>query len=498
MDKAKTFLSTSLVGQSSAQLQIPVSQKTSLPVHSSDLLTFSPERTLDLELRHGNADLIKVLNILGIGGPFKVTSPWELEDEQGRHLINAGGYAALPFGEMYPPLVQFMQQYLQTNQSSSLPQQSASAWRAALETNLVALLSREAPSHSDSQVFFSNSGAEAVEAALKFAKAARPKANYIINFSRAYHGKTIGALSLTPNEEYQAPFRPLMPGAYTLPYGDSQALHDALKTLKPKNIVAIIVEPVQGEGGVVTPPQDFLPTIHALCKQHGIISIADEIQTGLGRTGYYFASVAMGLEPDVITLAKPLGGGLVAVGATIARKSIYKKMLGGFESKRHSNTFGGNSLAMAVGVKSLELILEQNLPERAATFGKLGLKKLHAIQQKYPGYIKTVRSSGMLFAIQVRPVLTPALLFGQAELTNQLGTALTMRAMHLSGLHVCFTLNQSQVVRLTPALNMPEDVFDEMFRRVESAAQNHKQAWTMLPKMPADKLVKLIRLAVGK
>jgi acetylornithine/succinyldiaminopimelate/putrescine aminotransferase len=494
MNRAKPILTTSLVGQPSTQLE----KKKLLPIHSSDLLTLSPERTVSLELQYGNSDLIRVLNILGIGGPFKVTSPWELEDETGRHLINAGGYAALPFGEMYPPLVAFIQHYLQTNQSSSLPQQSASQWRAALETNLVALLAREAPSHADSQVFFSNSGAEAVEAAIKFAKAARPKANYIINFTRAYHGKTMGALSLTPNEEYQEPFRPLMPGAYTLPYGDSQALHDALKTLKPKNIIAIIVEPIQGEGGVIIPPQDFLPTIHALCKQHGIVSIADEIQTGLGRTGHHFASVAMGLEPDVITLAKPLGGGLVAIGATIARKSIYKKMLGGFESKRHSNTFGGNSLAMAVGLKSLEIILEDNLAERAADFGEQGLKKLQRIQQHHPGYIKSVRSAGMLFAIQVRHVLKPALLFGQTELANQLGTALTMRALHLNGLHVCFTLNQSQVVRLTPALNMPEELFNEMFERLETTARNHKQAWKMLPKMPMDRLVKLVKLAVGK
>ncbi len=500
MDKAKTLLTTSLVGQPTTQLQssiVPIQNRT-LPIHSSDLLTFSPERTINLELQHGNSDLIKVLNILGIGGPFKVISPWELADETGRHLINAGGYAALPFGEMYPPLVQFIQHYLQTNQSSSLPQQSASAWRAALETNLIALLAREAPSHTDSQVFFSNSGAEAVEAAIKFAKAARPKARYIINFSRGYHGKTIGALSLTPNEEYQAIFRPLMPGVYTLPYGDSQALHDAIKNLKAKNIIAIIVEPIQGEGGVVTPPKDFLPTIHALCKEHGILSIADEIQSGLGRTGHYFASIAMGLEPDIITLAKPLGGGLVAIGATIARKSIYKKMLGGFESKRHSNTFGGNSLAMAVGLKSLELILEERLAERAAEFGKKGLEKLERIQQRYPGYIKTVRSAGMLFALQVRHVLKPALLLGQSELANQLGTALAMRAMHLHGVHVCFTTNQSQIIRLTPALNMPEALFGEMFERVNLAAQNHKQAWKMLPKMPMDRLMKLVRLAIGK
>ena len=112
-------------------------------------------RIPELEARHGNGDLIRALTILGIAGPFKVTSPWELEDETGRHLINAGGYAALPFGEMYPPLVDFVRRYLSENSAMSLPQQSASAWRAALETNLVSLLAQEAPSHADSQVFFS-------------------------------------------------------------------------------------------------------------------------------------------------------------------------------------------------------------------------------------------------------------------------------------------------------------------------------------------------------
>jgi putrescine aminotransferase len=492
MAQNRTVLTTSLVGLGATQ------QANRLPVHSNDLLAFSPERTVQLEIQHGNGDLIKVLDILGIAGPFKVMSPWELEDETGNHLINAGGYAALPFGEMYPPLVDFISTYLQTNQSSSLPQQSASMWRAALETNLIALLAREAPSHADSQVFFSNSGAEAVEAALKFAKAARPKASYIINFTRAYHGKTVGALSLTPNEEYQAPFRPLMPGVYTLPYGDSQALRDTVVKLKAKNITAIIVEPIQGEGGVIIPHQDFLPTIHALCKEHGIVSIADEIQTGLGRTGYYFTSIIMGLEPDIITLAKPLGGGLVAVGATIARKSIYKKMLGGLESKRHSNTFGGNSLAMAVGVKALELIVEEKLVERSRAYGERGLKRLQAIQQRHPSFIKTVRGAGMLFALQLHPVLNPKFLPGQAELISQLGTALAMRVMHQHGVHVCFTLNQSQVIRLTPALNIPEAIFEEMFKRVEAAARGHKTSWQMVPKAPKRKLFELAKLALGK
>ena len=187
----------------------------------------------------------------------------------------------------------------------SLPQQSASAWRSALETNLIALLTFYAPSHHDSQVFFSNSGAEAVETALKFARTARPKAKYLINFTRGYHGKTAGALSLTPNEEYQAPFRPLLGNVITLPYGDAQALTDKVAELGPDKVIGVILEPIQGEGGVICPPADFLPAVNKL-REKGPLVIADEIQTGLGRCGYWFVSVAGGLDPDIITLAKPL------------------------------------------------------------------------------------------------------------------------------------------------------------------------------------------------
>ena len=469
-----------------------------LPVSVADLMAgLPPQRTVALEVAHGNGDLVKLLNILGIGGPFHVKSPWELEDEKGRHLINAGGYAALPFGEMYPPLTDFIKVYLEQNRSMSLPQQSASDWRAALETNLISLLASEAPSHADSQVFFSNSGAEAVEAAIKFAKAARPKAKYLINFTRAYHGKTTGALSLTPNEEYQGPFRPLMPGVKTLPYGNSDAVKRTLLNLGPKNVVAIILEPIQGEAGVITPPLDFLPGVQALAREHGVLTIADEIQSGLGRTGYWFASTAKGLEPDIITLAKPLGGGMVAVGATIARKWIVKRALGGLESKRHSNTFGGNSLAMAVGLKSLEIIAQEGLVEKAKRDGERGLERLKNLQRRYPGYIKEVRASGMLFALQLRHVVKPAFLPGQGELIKQFGTALAMRTMHINGVHVCFTLNSSQVIRLTPALNLPEEIFDELFNRVEKAAKGNRNAWQMIPKTPLPTLTKLARLALG-
>lgn len=467
-----------------------------LPIRSQDVLEgLSAKRSLELEQLYGNGDLIRALNILGISGPFKVQSPWELEDELGRHLINAGGYAALPFGESHPELITFITTFLAQNQSMSLPQQSVTAWRAALETNLVSLLAQHAPSHNDSQVFFSNSGAEAVEAALKLAKAARPKASIIINFSHAYHGKTLGALSLTPNEEYQDPFRPLLSDIQTLAYGDANAFEQTVKDIGADKIVAVIFEPIQGEAGVIIPPPEFLPAIYQVCQKYGILMIADEIQSGLGRTGHWFASIAMGLEPDIITLAKPLGGGMVATGATIARKWIVKKVLGGIYGKRHSNTFGGNSLTMAVGLKSLELLLDHKLVERSKQLGIQGLGRLKQIQETYPGYIKEVRGAGMLFAIQLRHVIKPALIPGQAELIRQLGTGMALRILHLNGLHVCYTQNSSRTFRLTPALNMPEELFLEMFHRLEQTAKTNSKAWHMLGKTSPIRLLRLAKLA---
>ena len=468
-----------------------------IKISSQDVLEgLGSKKTVSLESQYGNGDLIKLLDILGIGRLLQVKSPWLLEDDKSKELINAGGYAALPFGEMYPPMLEFIKAYLEQNKNMGLPQQSASEWRAALETNLVAILAKKQASHADSQVFFSNSGAEAIEAAIKFAKAARRKAKYIVNFSKGYHGKTLGALSLTPNEEYQALFRPLMPGVKTFKYGDSHYFEKEIKRLGAKNIIAIVLEPIQGEGGVIIPPKDFLPTVNEVAKKHGIVIIADEIQSGLGRTGHWFASIANGLEPDIITLAKPLGGGMVPIGATIARKKIVKKMLGGLESKRHSNTFGGGSLAMAVGLKSLEIIANEDLVAKAKRDGERGLARLQEIQKKYPQFIKEVRGAGMLFALELRNVLKPSLSLGHGELVSQLGTALAMRAFHQNGVHVCFTLNAARVVRLTPALNMPEDIFVDLFNRLEQTARNNKSAWRMLPRARADILAKLAKLAL--
>ena len=467
-----------------------------LPVRTDDLFRgLDRDVTWKLERAHGNRDLMELLDALGLAGPFRTTSPWELEDVDGRHLIHAGGYAAVPFGENYPPLVATVQRFLAEGRDLGLPQQSLSAWRAAVEANLIAVLRTVAPSHERSRVFFSNSGAEAIEAAIKFVRAHRPD-GVLINFMRAYHGKTAGALALTPNEEYQSPFRPLFGPVRTLPYGDLAAFEAALRELGPDKVAAVVVEPIQGEGGVIRPPAGYLAGLGERCREHGILVVADEVQTGLGRSGHWFASVADGLDPDVITLAKPLGGGLVAVGATIAREHVYKSMLPGVESKRHSNTFGGGSLAMAVALRSLELIHDDGLVAKARRDGEVGLARLQAIRDRYPDLIAEVRSAGMLFALQVREVAPSRFLPVDAELVHLVGAALALRALHLQGVHGCYSINAQRVFRLTPALNLPEALRDTMFDRVEAMAAAYPQAWKLIGTMSPARWMRLARLAL--
>lgn len=449
-----------------------------------------------LDAERGNHDLLQLIKLFGLEGPLRPINPWELEDQKGVQLIHAGSYAALPFGEAYPPMIEFAQRVFNHAPSTvSFPQQSASAWRAALQDALVRVLAAQAPSHADSQVFLSNSGAEAIESAIKFARAARPKATTLVNFAHAYHGKTLGALALTPNEEFQAIFRPLPGPVRTLPFGDAEALQSALREIGPDKVVAIVVEPVQGEAGVVRPPAGFLRTLGELAKKHGIVVIADEVQTGLGRTGAWFASVADGLDPDIITLAKPLGGGLVAIGATIARRSIYRAMLKGVTSKRHSNTFGGGAFATAIALRSLELIHDEGLVEKARIDGEYGLERLRAIQAAYPHLIADVRGAGLLFGITLNPVLPGKLIPIDPSLLPFLGAALGITALHRQGVHACYSNNGNGIVRLTPPLTIPRETLATLFDRVEAMAARYKRPFNLLRVLTPGEMARLVRLA---
>lgn len=249
----------------------------------------------------------------------------------------------------------------------------------------------------DTKVYFSNSGAEANDGAMKLAKYVTKRPG-IIAFRNSFHGRTIGSLSITgSNSGYRKYYEPLMPAVYWADYNDLEQF-DAIfeKLIAPECVAAIIVEPVQGEGGYVVPKPEFLKGLRKICDDHGIMLIFDEVQTGIGRTGELYAYQTFGIKPDILTSAKALGGG-VPLSAIIAKKEIMDQWPAG----AHGGTFGGNPLACAAGLKTLEIIERDHLLDNCKKQGAYFLDKLKELQAKYPARIKEVRGVGLMVAMEL-------------------------------------------------------------------------------------------------
>jgi acetylornithine/succinyldiaminopimelate/putrescine aminotransferase len=455
----------------------------------------SPACTLEWDHHFGNTDLIQAMRIVELAGPYHSVNPWEIEDAAGRHYLNVTGYSSLPFGERDPELIAFVRGVLERDRGICFPQQSASPWRAALAHNLIALLAEHAPSHADSEVHFANSGAEAVENALKFVRAARPHARYLLSFQGAYHGLTWMALSLTGSHDYQDPFRPLVPDIVHLPFGDYDAVEAKVRELGPGNVAGLILEPIQGEAGVIIPPEGYLRAVGELCHMHDILVVADEIQVGLGRTGHWFESLAQGLEPDILTLGKHLSGGLAPIGVTIARRGLCQRALCGMGCGRVASTYSGNTLAMAIGLKALELLVQHDMPTRAHRLGAEGLERLRAIQAAHPNLLDEVRGAGLLYALQFHPVLSPTWLKGQEALIGEFTGTVGLAVLHQAGVEGNLSLNDKRIVRLTPPLNIPEELFSALWDRVERVADLNHPAWRMMLHMHLHTLLGLAAMA---
>lgn len=249
----------------------------------------------------------------------------------------------------------------------------------------------------DTKVYFSNSGAEANDGAMKLAKYVTKRPG-IIAFRNSFHGRTIGALSVTgSSSSYRKNYEPLMPAVYWADYNDLEQFNTIFaKLIAPECVAAIIVEPVQGEGGYIVPKPGFLEGLRKICDDHGILLIFDEVQTGIGRTGELYAYQTFGVKPDILTSAKALGGG-VPLSAIIAKKEIMDQWPAG----AHGGTFGGNPLACAAGLKTLEIIERDHLLDNSKKQGTYFVDKLTKLQEKYPSRIKEVRGVGLMVAMEL-------------------------------------------------------------------------------------------------
>lgn len=244
------------------------------------------------------------------------------------------------------------------------------------------------------RVFFSNSGTESVEAAIKFSRKYTTKKG-IIALNGSYHGKTFGALSVTYNEKYRKSFLPLLDGVDFISYSDLERLDDILNNPN-NNIGTIIVEPIQGETGIIVPPEGFLKKIRAICDKYSLVLIFDEIQSGLGRTGKMWAGQHWGVEPDIMCLAKGIAGG-VPMGLTLARSEILDCIKVG----EHSSTFAGNPLACAAGSATIDSLVDDNLVENSKRMGMLFKEGLLSLKDTHK-IIRDVRGFGMMLGIEMK------------------------------------------------------------------------------------------------
>ena len=326
---------------------------------------------------------------------------WVWDVEGNRYLDFLSAYSAVNQGHAHPRIMKAL-----VEQAAKLPLTSR-----AFRNDQLPLLAKELCELTGYEMVLPmNSGAEAIETAIKSARKWGYKAKgvpdgqaEIITCEGNFHGRTITIVGFSTEAQYRDGFGPFTPGFVTIPYGDADALEAAITP----NTVAFLVEPIQGEGGIIVPPQGYLERVREICDRHSVLLIADEIQTGLGRTGRLFACDWEGVRPDIVTIGKALSGGFYPVSAVLADR----KVLGLFNPGDHGSTFGGNPLAAAVAREALKVLFDEGLIENAERQGEYLLGRLARIESDH---IAEVRGRGLLIGVELKPEVGSARRFAVA------------------------------------------------------------------------------------
>jgi ornithine--oxo-acid transaminase len=405
--------------------------------------------TLELAARHLDPSLVDVLRILGFDKQYAGAQGSYLYDGEGRGYLDfhtGEGFASL--GHNHPDVRDVLQAALAADLVDGVQLHYSS-----LAGLLAEALSQRLPPGLDA-VFFASAGAEAVDSAMKFARAAtrRPR---LISCDSSFHGVTLGPLSLVGDEFFKEGFGPLLPGCDRVPFGDLQRLEAQLRA---KDVAAFIVEPIQGRM-VTLPPAGYLQAAQELCRRYGTLFVVDEIQTGLGRTGAWFALEHSGLEPDFVLVGKALSGGYMPVAAMVTRREIYQRAVGTLErSYVHQSTFGRNRLSMAAGLATLRIIERDGLVEHAAAMGTVLRDGLAELQQRHE-MIKQVRGSGLMIGIELQaPSSKVARLSGRLIQMASAGLFPQLVVIPLHRDHAVITMaaGKNDVIKLLPPLTVSE------------------------------------------
>ena len=344
-----------------------------------------------MHTRHLNGQMVRVLKTIGYDAGFcRGTGQYLFDRDGNRYLDLLSGFGVFAIGRNHP----YVREALTSVLDSDLPnlvQLDVSTLAGILAERLL----KYTP-YLD-KVFFSNSGAESVEAAIKFARAATRR-QAIVYCDHAFHGLSYGSLSINGDSTFRDGFGPLLPDCHPIPFNDLEALESVLTT---RRVAAFIVEPIQGKG-VNMPDEGYLAAAAELCRKHGALFIADEIQTGLGRTGRFLAVDHEGVEPDMVLLAKSLSGGHVPVGAVLTKRWVFEKVFDRMDrAVVHGSTFSKNDLAMAAGIATLDVLESERVIENAARMGDR-LKAAFVRMQHYE-FLREVRGRGLMLGIEFGP-----------------------------------------------------------------------------------------------
>ncbi len=381
------------------------------------------------------------------------------DDEGNEYLDLIAAYGALPFG-YNPKEIWDVVFEVHNNKEPSLIQPSNLNFAGSLAKKLIEVTPKELKF-----VTFTNSGAETVEAAIKLCRSATNRLG-ILSTRNSFHGKTLGALSATGNGKYHSSFGAPADGFYHIPYGSIEELANELQN-KPDYYAAFIVEPIQGEGGIIEPEKGYLKSAKAICEKYGVKLIVDEIQTGLGRTGKLFAIEHEAVVPDVLLLSKALGGGIFPIGACISTEEVYNEEF----ALNHSSTFASNTLGCRVGLKALELLtmsgnILSNVNEKGALL-KAGLVQL---KEKYPNIIKSIRGKGLMLGIEfdIQREAFPNSLLGIMAEQDLLTPVISSYLLNVEKIRVAPTLNGNKVIRIEPSLNIGEKEIERALEAIEN------------------------------
>ena len=381
---------------------------------------------------HVNAGIVALHRFMGLESIEWRAEGSRIWDTEGNEYLDLlCGFGTLALGHRPAAVVEAVKAQLDL-----MPQATRLLFNpvvAELAAELAAILPGEI-----GKVFFCNSGTEAVEGALKLARLYTGK-TVIIATEGGFHGKTMGALSASGRETYKKPFCPLVSDFCHVPFGDARSLDSVMD----KDAAAFIVEPIQGEGGVILPPEGYLRAAREICDKNEALLILDEVQTGLGRTGSMFACEQYGVVPDIITLAKALGGGVMPIGAFASTPRIWEALEQ--NPYLHTSTLGGNPLACAAGVAAVREIQRLGLPQRAKELGAHALTRLQQLQEANPDIISDVRGRGLLIGVE----------FTDADIAGLVIAGLIQRRVIAA-----YALNNPGVVRIEPALTISQEDLD--------------------------------------